>query len=85
MVRNVVVRNVMVHVRLGGDRGCHAGLDCDLLERNVVERHELERDVVERDELERHELEWDVVERDELERDELERLVLERQRLELTK
>ena len=79
MVRDVVVRHVMVHVRLGGDRCRHAGLDCNLLERDFVERHELERDVVERDELER-----DVVERNELERDELERLVVERQRLELT-
>jgi hypothetical protein len=75
VVRDVVVRNVMVDVRLGGDRCRHAGLDCDLLERDFVERHELERDVVERDELERNELE----------RDELERLVVERQRLELTR
>jgi hypothetical protein len=80
VVHDVVVRNVMVHVRLGGDRGRHAGLDCDLLERDFVERHELERDVVEWHELERHELEWH-----ELERHELERLVVECQRLELTR
>jgi hypothetical protein len=70
VVRDVVVRNVMVHDRLGGDRRRHAGLDCDFLERDFVEWHELERDVVERDVVERHELE---------------RLVVERQRLELTR